>query len=424
MGQYVTPAQLTGLFKEAYGDDVYNLIPDVAKVVKMVPFVQRDKEEGNKYHQPVIVSNEHGVTYAGPSAGAFSLNNSISMTMQDAQVEGSQLLLRSAISYDAAAKASNNKKAFVKATELLVENMMESITKRLELCVLYGGTGLGIGDSSVNVDATHTTVTFLTATWASGIWAGSEGAQLQFYTYPADALVSSGADSIFSVTAVNTDARTITVEGTATGITALDAALASTGQASAYFYGSHGSEMAGLDKIITNTGTLFNINATTWNLWRANTYSASSAALTIGKVLSATAKAVDRGLNEPVTLLCNPKTWSNLNNDLAALRHYDQSYSRRKLDNGTEAISYYGQNGEISVESHNCVKEGEAFILPFKRVRRLGAQDVSFKTPGRGDDIFTQLANNAGYELRIYTDQAVFLETPARAVKITAIVNS
>ena len=53
MAQYTTPAQLSGLFKEAYGDEVMDLVPEVAKIIKLVPFVQRDKETGNLYHQPV-----------------------------------------------------------------------------------------------------------------------------------------------------------------------------------------------------------------------------------------------------------------------------------------------------------------------------------------------------------------------------------
>ena len=50
MSQYVTPSSLSGLFKEAYADDLINLVPETAKLIKMVPFVQRDKELGNKYH--------------------------------------------------------------------------------------------------------------------------------------------------------------------------------------------------------------------------------------------------------------------------------------------------------------------------------------------------------------------------------------
>jgi hypothetical protein len=418
-----TPTQLTGLFKEAYGDDVIQLVPDVAKLIKMVDFVPSDKEEGNKYHQPVIVSNEHGVTYAAASAGAFTLNAAISMNMQDAQVEGSQLLLRSALSYDAAAKASNSKKAFMKATELLVENMMESITKRLEISSWYGGSGVGVVDSSVNTDTTHTVLQLLTASWASGIWAGMEGAQLNFYKQSDGTLVSSGADAIFTITVVNTADRKLTVSGTTTGIGDLDTAAAA-GDLDIYFRGSNSNEMSGINKIITNTGTLFNISATTYNLWRANSYDAGTANLSMSKVLDAIATGVDRGLSESAVLMCNPRTWSKLNSDLAALRRFDGSYTKTKGSNGVTSITYHAQNGDVDIISHNIIKEGEAFIFPVPRLRRLGAQDVSFKTPGRGEDIFTQLADAAGYEMRVYTDQAIFIETPARTVKVVSIVNS
>lgn len=417
-----TPANLSGLFKEVYGDSVENLIPEAAKIIRQVPFVQKDKEIGNKYHQPVIVSQEHGVTYAAYDAGAFALKAAVSMQTQDAQVSSSQILLRSSISYDAAARASNSKKAFVGATQLLVENMMESITKRVEVACWYGGSGLATTSSSSNVDTTHTTITFTAASWASGIWAGAENCKLNFYT-SVPGLVSSSTDAIFTITAVDVENRTLTVSGTTTGISALDSAIGS-GACTVWYEGSYGNEMSGVDKIVTNTGTLFNISATTYNLWRGNTYSAASAELTFGKIMTATSKGVQRGLNETAVVYVNPDTWSNLMADMSALRRIDGSYSKKKLENGAEAISFYAQNGMLDVVPHNIIKAGEAFIFPSKRLTRIGAQDISFKTPGRGEDIFTQLADNAGFELRVYTDQAIFCETPARMVKITNIVNS
>lgn len=420
MSQFTQPSTLTGLFKEAYGDDVINLVPESAKLIREVKFTSADKESGNKYHQPVVLSNEHGVTYAAFDAGAFSLNSSISMTMQDAQVSASQTLLRTVLSYDAAARASNNKKAFVKATELIVENMMESISKRVEISCFYGNTGIGLVASSVNINATSTTLQFSTASWATGIWAGSENATLNFYTL-GGVLVSTGADSIFTIVSVDIDLRKVVVSGTATGITALDIAAAAT--VNAYFNGAKGSEMTGIDGILTNTGTLFNISASAYNLWKGNTYSSASAQLTMGKLLSGVSKAVQRGLNEEVDAWLNPTTWANVMSDLAALRRFDGSYDKKQLESGTQAIKFYGQNGAINIISHNIIKEGEAFVVPPKRLTRVGAQDISFKTPGRDEEIFTQAQDRAGYELRVYTDQAIFLETPARAVKITNIVN-
>ncbi len=416
-----SPSDLTGLFKEAYGDEIQNLIPESAKLTKLIPFVSREKETGNKYHQPVIVANEQGVTYANPNSGAFDLEASVPMAMQDAQVQGNQLLLRSALSYDAAAKASSGQKAFVKATELLVENMMESITKRLEICMLHGQVGIGVKASSSNVDTTSTIVTLTDASFAAGIYSGAEKSKINFYLTSNGSLVSSGDNAVFTIQSVDVDNKSITVTGTSTGITALDAA----GAADVYFKGSRISasqwaEMAGMRKIITNTGELFNIDASEYNLWKGNVETVSGD-LTLAKLLKAVSKAVVRGLDEKVVVAVNPDTWSQLSSNEAALRRYDGSYKKDKAENGFENLCFYGQNGQIEIISHNIVKEGEAFIFPPERLKRIGAQDVSFNTPGRKDEIFLHLPNNAGFEMRVYSAQSLFIETPARCVYITGI---
>jgi hypothetical protein len=368
-----------------------------------------------------VLAQEHGVTYAAAGAGAFSLNNSIAMTMKNAQLEGSQMLLRSALSYDAAAKAANSKKAFVKSTELLVENMMESITKRLELALLYGqsATGLGNPTSSANVDATHTAITMTLLTWASGIWAGLEGAEIDVL----DAGVVVNVNGAVTIDSVDLDNRILTVSALAADITLIDG-VTFTSADGIVFRGALSAEMSGIDAIITNTGSLFGIDAGTYNLWKGNSYACGSAALSIAKILAGLAECVNRGLNERVCLFVNPLTWEGLNDDLAALRSFDQSYKPGKGEAGNEALLYHGQNGLIEVYSHLYVKQGEAFAFPKSKCRRIGAQDVSFKTPGgREGEIFRHLEDRAGYELRVYTDQAILIETPARCVKYTAIVN-
>tara|TARA_R100000805_G_C3615039_1_gene116369 strand:+ start:217 stop:1485 length:1269 start_codon:yes stop_codon:yes gene_type:complete len=422
MAQYTTPAQLDGLFKEVYADNIVNLIPDSAKLVKTIPFISADKENGNNYNQPVVLSNEHGMSFGSSSSGAFSLNNSIAMTMKNAQVQGGQMVLRSSISYDAASKASNSKKAFVRGTEYLVENMLESHTKFLEIGLLYGGSGLGNFDTISGSSATSRTITCTVASFASGIWSGAENAVLQFYD--GSSLVSSGADSKFTITSVDLSNRQLTVSGTSTGITALATQLGS-GNADAYWDGAYGNEINGLDSIITNTGTMFGIDAGTYSLWSGNSYSAGSAALTMAKVLKSISDAQARGLNEDVDCFINPVTWQALNSDQAALRSYDSSYKAAKAEAGTEAITFHSQSGLIKVHSHNIVKQGEGFIIPPKKVKRLGSTDITFKRPGRqGEDFFRELSDNAGYELRSYSDEAIFVECPARCVKITNITNS
>ncbi|MAY37042.1 MAG: hypothetical protein CMN84_13180 [Spongiibacteraceae bacterium] len=422
MASVTSPAQLDGLFKQIYADNIQNLIPETARLVKDIKFVSADKETGNKYNQPVVLSNEQGISFGGASAGAFSLNSAVALTMKNAQLEGSQMVLRSSISYDAASKASNSKKAFVRGTEFLVENMMESMTKFLEIALLYGGKGTG-SFNAITGSSTARVVTCTTASFAAGIWSGTENAVINFYT-AAGALVSSGADADFIITSVDITNKKLTLECTSGGGSALDSAIGSAAVDS-FWKGAYGNEMTGLDGIITNATALFGIDASVYSLWAGNSHACGGAALTLAKVLSGLSKAVERGLNEDVYLYTNPITWSNLNSDQAALRSYDYSYKPAKSEAGSHAIEYHGNNGKITVVPHNCVKEGEAFALPLRKARRIGSSEITFKRPGRqGEDFFRELSDSAGYELRSFLDQSLFIETPARTVKYTGIVNS
>jgi len=415
-----TTTDLTGLFKEVYGQEVVNLVPESALLVKEVPFTTRDKQLGNKYHQPVIVQMEHGITYAGADAGAFALNNAISMKTQDAQVQGAQMVLRSTLDYESAARASGSKSAFMDATQLQVENMIQSLTKRLELSLLYGAgpTGLGTVDDTTNANATTTVLTFSAAGWAAGIWAGTENAQIDIFKVADGAKVNT--NGALTIGSIDTSARTITVTGIAADITAID--TYSPTDMFVRFFGANGNEMAGLDKILTNTGVLFGIDGGVYNLWKGSTY-AVGGAISFSALQTAVAVAVERGgLDEDVNVYLNPKKWGVLLNDQAALRKYDQSYTASSVENGSKTIVFHSQNGTLRIHAHPYVKEGEAFVLPTKRIKRIGAQDISFEIPGsKTGEIFRQLENSAGFEYRLYSNQAIVSETPAKMVKLTGI---
>lgn len=376
--------------------------------------------------QPVQLSHEHGVTYsaANPSLGAFALQDAVAAVFKDAQVEGAQMLIRSSMSYEAAARASNDKKAFVKATSLMVKNMVNSMAKRLEISNLYGRRNLaqiasGTGSMGSRV------YTIGAANWASGIWAGSEGMRLDVI----DTATQSGSSVLLNssaavvVTSVDLTARTLSVSGNAGDLTAIDGAI-STG-AFMIPRGSLNNDIFGLDRIVTNSGVLYNIDASSYALWRGNVIDNLGVALSFSRILNALSRAVERGLDEDVVCMISPRTWANISSDQAALRRYDDSYKGSKLENGAVEYSFFGQNGRIDIVSSIYVKEGEAFLFPPKLLKRIGAMDISFKMPGRPqEEFFLELQNNAGYELRAYTDQTLFAEAPAKLVKIFNIVNS
>ena len=70
------------------------------------------------------------------------------------------------------------------------------------------------------------------------------------------------------------------------------------------------------------------------------------------------------------------------------------------------------------------MKEGYAYVLCLYEFSRIGSTDVTFKLPGQNDKFFRELENSAGYEIRCYTDQALFCFAPGKSVLIKNIVNS
>lgn len=314
------------------------------------------------------------------------------------------------------------------------ENMLKSSEKRLEIAMLYGNIGIGKAAlQSVTIADSMLPFVVSTASWATGIWTGSENANIVF-AYQSD---NTAVDSLrsFKIAKVDVDNRTIYVSagtaGTPGTLTTLETAI----EAHAldiYFYGSvSGSagtfafaEMSGLQKIITNTGSLFGIDASQYDLWKGNSVPVTGQ-LTMAKVLSAVSRAVQRGLDTDAVVLVNPSTWADLASNLAALRRFDGSYSRKKNSNGSEELEYISQNGALKIVSYNIVKEGDCFIFPEDKVMRIGARELGLNDPTRpADEIFFTIPGKAGVGLRAYTNQAIFVETPAQTVYISGIVNS
>lgn len=396
---------LNGLFKEVYAKELKDLIPDGVVLYNMIPFAQKEASLGNFYHQPVVLGQEHGVTFAGSGDDAFNLNAPVAGVIKDATIRGTQMVLRSVLGYASAARsAGGGAKAFKDATKFLVGNMLRSVTKKLEIELLYGQMGYGtVGSVSGNV------VTITTAEWAPGIWAGAENMPIEIRN--AAGSVSRGEAT---VNAVDFDNKTITLNTLPAGTVATDVI---------WHKGAYGNEFAGIHKILTNTGSLFGIDASQYTLWKGNSFPAGSAALSFQKLQDAVARGVEKGLDSDVMVIVNPRSWADLLNDQAALRQYDSSYSSAVAENGSRSIKFHGQNGMIEIMPSIYCKEGYSYILDKACFMRIGSTDVTFKRPGKGDEFFRELDNAAGYELRSYTDQALFCHSPGRNVLITAIVN-
>jgi hypothetical protein len=430
----IDPGNLNSLYKVAYAKGIVDELPDVGKLIEMFPFVPSELQNGKQYEQPVVLAAEQGFTYSLDTQNAYDLNDSIGMAMQSAIVPGADIVLDSTVGYNQAARASHSATSFKTVMSVKFENMIKSTEKRVEIAMLYGQTNIGTAALQVaSVANSMLPIVLDTAAWATGIWTGSENANVVFAVSSDNTAVDSLRS--FKVAKVDVDARTVYFAAGTAGTAGTLATLATAVGAAAlsiFFYGSvSGSagsfayaEMAGLKKIITNTGSLFGIDAGTYDLWRGNV-GTTTGQLTMSKVLSFVSKAVQRGLDSGAVLLVNPSTWADLASNLAALRRYDGSYSTKKLENGAKELEYNSQNGSIKIVSYNLVKEGDCFIFPEDKVIRIGARDLGLNDPTRPqDEIFFTIPGKAGVGIRAYTNQAVFLESPAQAVYVSGIVNS
>lgn len=395
---------LNANFKEAYGDEVKDLIPEGLKLYNTIKFAAKDKQPGNLFHQPVILGHEHGVTFAASDDDAFNLNAAVAGAIKDAQVRGNPIVIRSLLGYNAAQRAlQGGSKAFKDSTKFLVGNMLRSICKKLEIELFYGQMGYAtIASVAGNV------LTITTAEWAPGIWAGAENMPIEIRTS------ANAVRGECVVSSVDLSGRTVTVNALPAGVAGTDVI---------WHKGAYGNEFAGIHKILTNTGTLFNISASDYSLWKGNSYNANGA-LSMAKVELSITLGVQKGLEGDVTMFVNPRGWADLLVEQSALRNYDSSYKDSEVVNGGKSIKFYSANGSVEIVPSIYVKEGYSYILFMEDFMRIGSTDVSFKSPGGDGEFFRHVENAAAYELRAYSDQALFCSSPGKNVVITGIVNT
>jgi hypothetical protein len=411
-------------------DSAQSLLPDNSVLMKAIPKLTPPNQIGrNNFLIPVQLTHENGVTYS--DGGVNTLIAASAAVYSEISVPASPMILQTVISDSVANRMANDSKTFINEASLRAEVMYNSIARRYEISMLYGQSATGLGTCTTSSAASGTTGTAVVAVgqWAPGIWAGAVGATINFYT-AVGALVSSGTDSVFTITGVTNSTNTLAISGSSTGITALSTAFATTGVIIT-FNGAggtsptNGNDMTGLDAQIVGGASFFGIDPTVYPLWQGQTYSCSNASLTLGKVLAGAGQAVAvGGLDSEALLSLSAATYANLNSDQAALRQYDSSYSGKEADNGSEDISYRGPNGRITLVVNNICKQGEAHLFPKKHVKRVGVKEISFTKPGTQDQFFQELPTQTGYQIRCSGEFSIVLMKPAQACKFTAIVNS
>lgn len=394
-------------YKQVYADKLSNLVPESAKLIKMIDMLKKDKQPGASFEFPVVVSLENGFSYLGSQGLASTYEDAEAAGIQRGTVQPSELVLRSILSFGAISRSMNEKGAFEKATKLVLGNMLQSMYHRLEIQMIHGqsSTGLGVID-----DVTGLVLTIADHEWAPGIWNGSKNAKIQIY----DATLATLRTGTAKIQSVDYSTKKITIDALPTGTVATDVI---------FFNGAKANEFMGLHAIASKSGTLFGINNASYDLFKGNVvdvgtdFSGGEAVLSFAKVESGIAAAMDKGLGqEEYEVLISTRSWNNLLTEQAAKRMYDSSYSSAQVDQGAKAIRFFGMNGQINIHASTLVKEGYAYGFVKKDLARIGSSDVTFEMPGYEGEIFSILPDTHGLQVRAYSDQALVCFKPGALV--------
>ena len=417
----------TGLFVDTFSGALKDLVPEYARLSSEMPFISKDKMPGNLYHQAVRMGIEHGAHFNTDGSG-FGLTDPgpIAAVYQDAQIKGTACLIPTRVAYVAAGRAmQGGKDSYVSTVSPYVEANGLGLGFHAELSTLYGQSGIATVGT---IAASGTSGSFIVdaAAWSTALWKTAIGMPIDIVATLSDAAVTNTTATCY-VTGVTESSRTVTFSNNSSDAAALDALT--TGfviRRGAYAGSGTWNECAGILKTMSNTGTLHNISATNYPLWKSFGVSASSASLTYGKILQGLSGAAGGGLGErDVVLDCSPATLADLTVDEAARRTYDGSYNQRVAKNGAKSIEYSAQNGMVKVRPHILMWEGIAFARVLEDWKRVGSTDFTYNVPGMPQDqMLLHLNSNAAWEFRSFFDFAPFCEAPARGVYFSAIVNS
>jgi hypothetical protein len=429
------------LFKKVYGG-LHNLTDKKFLLSREIPW-QQNAMVGDEFKEAFVLTSEVGFTLAGQDQDAFTINPAIAGAVKQSGIKPFQTVLSSILPWAFMSRASDNndEKAFYNSTKYVMQNHIRSHSRLKEIMRFHGQSAgklgyvsyapagtiyrgavySGAGDVTLTradgttiaftdgVNVAEKAILFAPGNYAAGIWTGMTNVNVRQIdannvVVGAGKLVKNDADlgiiyvDFVPVAATSTTSHRLCFEGME-----LD------------------KEMIGLKKILTNTGTLFGINAATYELWGSNVLNLNQKRLSLKAIQLAVMLAVNKGgLEDPIDVLVSPRVFAYMINDEAALRRYGAEY-KSTATNGFEAIEFYSANGLNRIRPYRYVMEGEAYGVRFEDWVRSGSAEVSFNIPGMNQEVIFPLENQAGYVVRSFSDEYVICRSPATQFFIAGI---
>lgn len=419
----LTVTQASGLLKPVFGK-LETLLSDGALLQKKYKLAEDVPLVGDRFEQPVLLRPPQGHSYAGSGGNVSDVNDPRAGKTEPAKVTPFLYLLTDWVSYSLFDRAKQGgQQAFVSAAEFQARALTLSARNNLEIQLLHGREGIG----TVNAAISSHVITLTTASLSPGILSQLEGALID--VFQSDLSTKRALNLI--VSAVDVDAGTVTViDAGMTGAHSAaedDSGVTSTDVlffAGALSNGGTFNEMYGIGKQLSaSTGTYFNIDKASYNLWRASTMT-SVGEFTPTTLVTAATKAMNRGFAAGKLLaIMAPRAWGVLNSALMVNEMWTDGKATMKR---TGAGEIEVQVGAISIEcmAHPFQKQGQCYVIPEQWFKRIGSVDLTFKVPGRDDEYLEPIQGKTGCQMQCRADFQGFVEKPAWAVHVSGITYS
>lgn len=467
--------RLSGNMKTVYASGgIKAYFPASAPLLKEIGGMSPAEKVGNDFVWPLGLSFSQGQTYARAGAGAFPFRPSRPGTTAQARVNSVNVFHRISSDWETLERAKDGNGnipdgAFEDAAKRILRDLRTGCYTRLEESFWYAGTNNGIfltgsassqtvdyGDGRGNISVLRASVTY--DTWASYMWLGKEGAPMDFFATTnrrpttGTPINNSATFTLPDNSTTNTpmvfeslrDLNTFTVEfsGPTADISALVSAINGAGSAvGVTYWGQVNNDTRGLEDVITNpTSTLiYGLNPLRSPFLRGQTYDNGNQQLTYRRLMRALKNTVALGAVEMnagmegmgdtegsegfrgIDCWLSPQAWEDLiASETALLR---RSEAGGKVTQGYAELTYMTQVGPMRFIAYNRIKQGQAFVLPTKRVcKKVGAADLALKDWGDGSEKYLrQLEGVAGVEAAMYGNVGLYLERPAWCLNVTGV---
>ena len=416
------------------------MIPNNCKLQKLRPFKADPIGAGMKHIQPTIVRLPGGFSHVRAGTGPVALNPAKAMKIERAEVVSNTIYLVDTVDKDMIDRAKKEngkygKTAMKQVTAILMPSLISAAKREEEIVAMHGQSGRGKVTNPGSWATVISTVSGVTRIqvdkpeWAPGVWIGNEGMGLSFFDDSTGALLGTA-----NLDKVDMDNRYLYLDvvlaglppgGAPTGpISIWRDSTRTVGTLAAPQY----QESIGIGAILSNTGTLFNIDANKWNLFKSPQYAVGSVKFTLAKILSMSSRASYQGTDEGAVIFVSPDTWTDLATDETTFRKWE-SGPTGAVKIGPEALAFYGATGMMAIMPHPMMKRGYAWMLninassktPGGDIKQIG--DSDWKYDDTNGDVLHYVPGLSGYEIRLRCNKAEYINPPGRSLQATGIVD-